>query len=485
MSTPSERQQDTIAAGPPPVSQSLPDGDPSTRRPRRKWWLLAALGLLLAGIVALAVVQFVFKKEPYEDPGRLAKLQKADLRQPPPAATTDWPQWRGPNRNGISGETGLLTAWPDEGLKTIWEKRAGKGVTSRGGTGYSCITVAQGRAYTIFQDKQNEAVVCFSAADGTELWRYHYPAHYQNSYGDGPRSTPTIDGDRLYTVGGTGIMHCLKTHPKTAAGEVVWRLDLLDKFGAKNLDWGLSFSPLVEKDLVYVNPGGPDGNSVVALDKLQGSVRWRALDDTAGYSSPVSATLAGRHQIVFFTAKGLVGLDPNSGELLWRFPWETYADCNIATPIVAGDYVFISSGYNRGCAVVAIEADRNGRLEAHRVYENQSMRNHFSSSVLYEEHIYGFDEAELRCINFRTGQVVWKHRERDLGKGTVLIADKHLILLGEYGKLALAEASPAGYREKTSCQVSDRKCWVAPVLSNGRLFVRDQEKLMCLDLRTP
>jgi outer membrane protein assembly factor BamB len=469
MHTPSQRQQDAIAAGPPP--------SPAPPRKRRRWWLLGAMGALLVGAVALAVFQFVLKDEPYENPERLAKLEKAALTQPAPAATTDWPQWRGPNRNGISGETGLLTTWPDEGPTLLWEKRAGKG--------YSSPVVASGRVYLFMQDKNDEAVACFSLDDGKELWRFRYPAQYKNSYGDGPRSTPTIDGDRIYTVGGTGVMHCLKTHPKTSDGEVVWRKDLFKDFGAKNLDWGLSFSPLVANDLVYVNPGGPDDNSVAALDKHTGDIRWRALDDTAGYSSPMLAKLAGRPQVVFFTAKGLVGLEPGRGELLWRFGWETYADCNIATPIIAGDYVFISTGYNRGCAVVEIEADRGGNVSAHRVYENHAMHNHFSSSVFHEDHIYGFDEAELRCVNFRTGQVVWKHRERDLGKGSLLIADGYLLILGEQGKVALAEATAAGYREKASFRASDSRCWVAPVLSNGRLFIREQQKLMCFDLRKP
>jgi outer membrane protein assembly factor BamB len=483
MQTPSERQQDAIAAGPPTVSperaqESIAAGSPPlapSKSPRRTNWLVvSAMVLLLAAFAGLALFQTLLKNRTYTNAERLAKLAKAELPRLAPAPTTDWPQWRGPNRDGVSGEKNLLLDWPNDGLRVVWEKRAGKG--------YAAPVIAAGRVYLHMQDKQDEAVVCFDADSGKELWRARYPAQYKNSYGDGPRSTPTIDGEYIYTVGGTGILHCLKTHPASRDGEVVWRADLLTDFDADNLKWGVSFSTLVVGDVLYTMPGGRGTNSLVAFDKKSGSVRWRTGADPAGYASPVFATLANTPQIIFFTANGLVGVDPAKGDLLWSFPWQTDYGTNIATPIIAGNYVFISTGYNRGCALIEIQKAQ-GKLEAHSVYENHALHNHFSSSVLYQDHVYGFDEAELRCVNFRTGEIAWKHRDRELGKGALLVADGHLIVLGEYGKLALVEATPAGYKEKTWCTVSDRKCWVVPALSAGRLYIRDQEKLMCLDVR--
>src|SRR5262249_51917468 len=208
-------------------------------------------------------------------------------------------------------------------------------------------------------------------------------------------------------------------------------------------------------------------------------VRWHSLDDAAGYSSPVAATLAGRQQIVFFTAKGLVGVDPDKGNLLWRLDWVTDYGCNIATPIVARDYLFIYSGYNVGCGVVHI-ATTGKTLEARLVYKNDSMHNHFSSSIRLGDHIYGFDEAELRCVDFRTGAVLW--RQKGFRKGTLTIAGDRLIILGENGRLALADATPEGV-EKAVCRISHAQCWVVPVLADGPLFVRDAENLICLDMR--
>jgi len=194
----------------------------------------------------------------------------------------------------------------------------------------------------------------------------------------------------------------------------------------------------------------------------------------------VLATIAGRPQVVFFTAAGLVGVTPDTGAILWRFPWETSYGANVATPIIAGDYVFISSGYNRGCAVVHIEVSGD-ELVARRVYENKNMRNHFSSSVLYKDHVYGCNEALLTCLEFRTGIVKWK--QRGFEKGSLLIADGRLVILGEDGKLGLAAATPAGYHLQATFQVADGRCWSVPALANGLLYVRAESKVLCFDLR--
>jgi outer membrane protein assembly factor BamB len=453
MTLPGDRQQD------------------GTRRAGGRRWQVAALAVFGLIFVLLVVYQIFFKGTAYSDDDRLKALQGKSLEQVE-VKIVDWPQWRGPARTGISAETGFLRQWPAQGPPVLWEQPAG--------TGYSAPVVADNRLYLIMQDGDHEAVICRDAGSGKELWRFRYPARYNNSYGNGPRSTASVDGPFLYTVGGTGILHCLKTHPATATGEMVWRKDLLEDFSAPNLRWGVSFSPLVDGDRVYTNPGGPGGNSLAAFDKATGRLLWKSLDDPAGYSSPVAVTLAGKRQIVFFTGAGLVGVVPEDGSLLWRFPWETNFGCNIATPIAAGDYVFISSGYGRGCAVVQIEGDGAG-FQARRVYENTRMCTHFSSCVLFKDHLFGFDESKLVCMEFRTGTVKW--RKLGFGKGSLLIADGLLIILGDNGKLALAEASPEDYREQAAFQGPRRKCWTMPVLAQGRLYVRDQERIICYDLR--
>jgi len=413
--------------------------------------------------------QILRKDNAVADQGLFQELQKIALN-PEKRSSHDWPQWRGPSRDGISSETGLLAVWPTGGPTKLWEQSTGGG--------FSSTIVVAGRVYCLFQDGDREAIVCWNADTGRENWRYRYPASFKNNFGNGPRSTPTVDGNRLYAVGATGIMTCLQIDG--AQPELVWTKPLLEEFDAANLQWGTSFSPLVDGNLVYINPGGPGGKSLVALDKATGAVHWQSLDDAAGYSSPILTEIAGLRQIVFFTETGLVAVTPDQGKLLWRYPWKTDFGANIATPIVAGDYVYISSGYGKGCALVKVEKTDNG-LAANLVYKNKKMKTHFSTCVLYQDHLYGFDDTILTCLNFRTGEVAWK--ERGFDKGSVTLADGDLVILGEYGQLALAQATPAGYHEKSRFVFSTSRCWTVPVIAEGRLYVRNEEKIACYDLR--
>jgi outer membrane protein assembly factor BamB len=436
---------------------------------------LTAMVFLWGAFAFLTISVLIRTDGAVSDPVKLKELQNSPLtpkRQgiSGQSSADDWPQWRGPNRDGVSTATGLLTAWPPAGPRKLWEASTGEG--------FSSMAVHQGRVYSMAQDGEQEAIICWDAETGRELWRHRYAASFRNSYGNGPRSTPTIDGDLLFAVGGTGIMTCLKI--SAIQPEVLWSKRLLEEFGAKNLTWGVANSPLVDGDLVYVNPGGPDGHSVAALEKLTGAVRWQALDDIAGYSSPIIADLADERQVIFFTERGLVGLTPDKGKLLWRFPWTTDYGTNIATPIVAGDYVFISSGYGTGCALVKIDKTDTG-LAASLVYKNRNMKTHFSSGVRYHDHIYGFDDTLLICMELRTGAVVWK--QKGFHKGALTIADGHLFILGEKGTLAVAPASPDAYHEKGRCQFSEQRCWTVPVVANGRLYVRDQDRIACYSLK--
>jgi outer membrane protein assembly factor BamB len=325
-----------------------------------------------------------------------------------------------------------------------------------------------------------EAVVCRDVRGGAEVWRFRYPNAYSERFGSGPRSTPAVDGQRVYAVGPTGIFHCLHA----ATGRPLWRHDLMEEFHGRTMQYGVSFSPLVEGDLVYATPGGPDGNAVVAFDKVTGRVVWKALDDPMGYSSPLAITAAGVRQLLVFTNLALVSLSPTDGKVYWRYPWETVNGFNIATPLAVGDYVFISSAYGKGCALLEVTAEADGSPRAHRVYEHNRLRNHFASSVRWGDHLYSLDEKDLVCMDIRTGTVAWREKGiRKFGKGTLLAAAGQLIVLGESGTLWLVEATPAGYREKASCRVSENKCWTVPSLADGKLYVRDESHLLCLDVR--
>jgi outer membrane protein assembly factor BamB len=256
------------------------------------------------------------------------------------------------------------------------------------------------------------------------------------------------------------------------------------EFHGRPMRYGVAFSPLLENDLVITTPGGPDGNAVVAFNKRTGEVVWKSLDDMMGYSSPIAATLAGARQLLVFTNTALVSLSPADGRVNWRFPWETTGGFNIATPLSFGNCVFISSGYGKGCALLEVTREPDGSLQAHRVYEHNRMRNHFASSVRWGEHLYGLDQTDLVCMELRSGKSDWREKGyRTFGKGSLLIADSQLIVLGESGKLFFADATPAGYFERASIQVSPNKCWTAPIIAHGKLYVRTESEIICLDLR--
>ena len=443
------------------------------RRPRPGRLLdTIVVPLLLLVFAGLAAYHYRRLDRTQVDSERMASAE--ELPDEPVNHMNDWPQWRGPNRNGVSTEADILTEWSAGGPMALWEQKTG--------AGFASVAVVKGRVFTIFQDGASESVVAWDAETSREIWRYSYQCAYTNSYGNGPRSTLSVDGDFVYTVGATGIMHCLKAFTKNPTGEKVWSKDLLKQFSASNPRWGVSFSPLVEGERVYIMPGGPDGNSLAALNKRTGALVWKRHDDPTGYSSPVAATIHNERQILFLTGSRLISVNPDTGDQLWDYPWPVENECNIATPLVVKNYVFISSSYGKGC--VKLEIDRDGeKMTPHHVYKNTRMRNHFSTCVRYKNHLFGFDDSTLTCMNFLTGKVEWK--ERGFDKGSVLRVNDRLIIYGANGILALAEANPKVYVEMSRFQFSaqTRSCWSVPVVSNGRLYVRDQEKLVCFDVK--
>ena len=377
-----------------------------------------------------------------------------------------WPQWRGPNRDGISKETGLLKQWPAEGPALVWK-------ATGAGRGYSSFSVANGRLYTMGLRGDREFVIAFDIATGKEAWSTAQGSAFRNDRGDGPRGTPTIDGDRLYALGGSGDLSCMEA--KT--GKIVWSKNVLKEFGGSNIQWGISESPLVLGNKVMVNAGGRNA-SIVALNKENGAVLWKSQSDEAGYSSAIPLEINGRTQVVFFTAQRALGLDANDGKLLWEYGRPANKVANVATPIARGNRVFISSDYGTGGGVVEI---KDGG--AQEIYFTKDMRNHHSSSVLVGDYLYGFSSAVLTAMKFDTGEIAW--RDRSVGKGSLVYADGHLYCFSENGVVGLVEATPTGYREKGRFRIpqDNLPTWSHPVVAGGRLYLRDQDTIYAFDVK--
>ena len=384
-------------------------------------------------------------------------------------AFEDWPQWRGPRRDGISAETGLLKQWPASGPPLAWQ-------IGGAGEGYSSFAVAGGRLYTLGARQGTEYVLAFDAATGKRLWEVANGRRFENDRGSGPRSTPTIDGDRVYVFGSSGDMTVLDA----ATGKVFWTQNLLRKYGGSNIQWGLSESPLVLSDRIIVTPGG-SGAAVVALKKTDGSLIWKTQSDEPGYSSAVLHTLGTLQEAIVFTGQRALGVDVNDGRLLWSYDRVANRTANIATPIARRNRVFLSSDYGTGAALLSLAADGN-KVTASEIYFTNDMRNHHASSVLVGDHLYGFSSSILTAMQFDTGKVAW--RDRSVGKGSVVVADNQLYLFSEDGVVGLADVNPGQYveRGRFRLKTGNLPTWSHPVVSGGKLFLRDQDKLYAYDV---
>ena len=387
------------------------------------------------------------------------------------ATAAEWPQWRGPNRDGISPETGLLRSWPSSGPRMVWKAQ---GL----GEGYSSLVISQGRLFTQGQRGAAQSVLALDSATGKKLWQTPAGKSYRESHGNGPRSTPTVDGNRVFALSADGTLVCLET----STGNTLWSLHIVQKFRSRIPGWGVSGSPLVDGNRIIVNPGGP-GASIVALDKRNGTILWRTLSDPPGYSSPIAVQVGGTRQIIVFTGTSVVGLQAETGNALWRYRRVSNRTANVATPIFRDGHVFLSSDYGTGCALVKLTS-QNGSWRAAEIYFNRNMRNHYSSSVLVGEYLYGFSSSVLTAMHWKTGAVAW--RDRSVGKGTLAYADGNLYLASEDGVVGLAEATAAGCREKSRFQISRSSVPMraVPVISAGRLYLRDQDTLYCFDIRS-
>jgi outer membrane protein assembly factor BamB len=374
----------------------------------------------------------------------------------------------------VYAETALLAAWPADGLKPLWKQPVGGG--------YASFVVAGGVAFTIEQRRGNEVVAAYDLRSGRELWTHAWAALFSESMGgDGPRATPVCHQGKLYALGATGEFRCLDA----ATGKVIWSKNILSDNGASNIVWGMANSPLIVDDMVIVTPGGSGNRSVVAYHKQTGQRVWGALNDQAAYTSPMLAQLLGERQLIVVTAKRMVGLRVETGELLWDFPWNTMYDINSAQPIVVdGEHVFISAGYDHGAALVKIAKGERG-YTATRVWENRNLKNRFNSSVLHDGHIYGFDESIFACIDARTGERKWKAGR--YGYGQALLVTGHgparIIVITESGDLVLIDPSPSELKEIARFSAIEGKTWNHPALAEGILLVRNTREMAAFDLR--
>lgn len=389
-------------------------------------------------------------------------------------AGADWPQWQGPDRTNVSPETGLLKEWPEGGPQRRWLSR-------EGGLGYSGMAVVGDRLYTLGAMDKRASLIALNAATGEKVWIAPIGEVLSNGWGDGPRATPTVDGERVYAMTGKGELVCCQV----SDGKLVWQVSMKD-FGGRVPGWGYCESVLVDGEQVVCTPGGKQG-AMLALNKLTGEKIWQSKDFTRGaqYSSIIVANVGGQRQYVQLTQEELVGIDPESGDVLWSSPWEGRTAV-IPTPIYHDGRVYITSGYGVGCKLVDVTKEK-----AADVYQNKVMKNHHGGVVRLDDHLFGYsDGVGWVCQAFKSGELVWNNK-RELGKGCLTYADGMLYLVDERdGDVVLIEASTDGWKEKGRFRLDPQteqrnpkgRIWTHPTIAGGKLYLRDQELIYCYDI---
>ncbi len=387
------------------------------------------------------------------------------------APAADWPQWRGPDRNGVSSETGLLQRWPPSGPPLVW-------TAQNLGAGYGSVAVAGDRVFVQGLRNRQSIVSALSLTDGREVWSKNLGPGGENDRGSGPRSTPTVDGDRLYILTESGDLWCLRQD-----GSEVWHRNILRDFSARNIPWLISESPLVDGNRLIVSPGGR-GAGIVALDKMTGATLWtsKELSDEAAYASAIVADVQGVRTVMTYTADAGVGVRASDGKLMWKYRPVANNTANIATPVFFDNKVFYTSNYGTGGALLGLRVE-NGEVRAQEIYLTREMQNHHGGVVLVDGYLYGYNNAILTCLEFASGKMMW--RNRSVGKGAVTAAGGDLYIVGEDNIVGLAAATPTGYQEKGRFQIRDQgaPAWAHPVVSNGHLYIRNQNVLMKYDVR--
>lgn len=401
-------------------------------------------------------------------------------------SAADWPQYRGPGHDGVSPEK-LLKSWPADGPHQVWKQPLTDG--------FSSFAVSGGRAFTIVlrevDSARQEVAVGLDAHDGKELWarplgvgKYDGGGDsgtQDNKGGDGPRTTPALDGGKVYVMSSKMVLKCLDA----ATGNEVWSKDLVADFGGHNIRWQCGASPLIEDGLVFV-VGGGTGQSLLAFNAKDGSVAWKGEDDLMTQSTPIAATILGTRQVIFFTQKGLVAVVPKTGKVLWRqaFP---FAVATAISPVVSGDIVYCSAAYNVGAAASRI-SKTGDTFEATQLWFNKgnSQANHWSTPVCVDGYLYGicdqakYGKAPLKCVELATGKVMWS--KENFGMGGVLYVDGQVMVLTDAGELVLVKPDSAEYHEISRNKILAGKCWNVPAISNGQLFARSTKEGVCLDI---
>ena len=383
-----------------------------------------------------------------------------------------WPQWLGPERNGKSAETNLALPWPSTGPNILWRTSLGEG--------YSGISVSGNRVFTMYDKGEEEFLICLDFNSGKVLWELKTDQRFISNWGNGPRVTPTIDEEIAYTVSGRSKLYAVHV----GDGSILWQRDLVRNFGGEAPDLGYSNSPLVDGDKLWVVAGGRNQNAILALDKRNGKLRFSSQSDHSGYSSPILTQIAGQQQLIFFTGTKISGVSPINGTVLWEYPWKTSSYENVATPVPVGsNQLFFSSAHAEvsGSALLQISRDAEGKFSVEKRWGNNEMKNHFSTTILYDGYLYGTDRSILKCLDVKTGVMQWQ--QRGYGEGTLMFVDGYLLVMGTRGKLGIVKANPNRYQELATKNILKGKSYTVPSLADGRLLIRDTREIVCIDLR--
>ncbi len=379
----------------------------------------------------------------------------------------DWPHWRGPHRNGVSDEKGWLDEWPQSGPPVAWKGSVG--------TGFSSLAVSQGRLYTMGHKDDKDTVCCLDAVTGKLIWKHSYAADVgADLFEGGPTATPTLDGDHVFTLSRWGDLLCFEA----LSGRVIWSKNAQKETDVPVPSWGFASSPLVHENLLVLNLG----KAGMALEKATGKVVWVSDKEEAGYSTPLPFQRGGEWYALVSSGEAFTAVNIKTGKELWQVRWSTRYGVNAADPLLAGEYLFLSSGYNKGSTLLKM-----GAGAPTEIWQNKSLRTQFSSSVLLNGFLYGIDgdttsKAVLKCVELKTGEVRWTHD--GVGSGALSAADRKLIVLSDKGELMVAKATPKAFAPSARAQILEGKCWTAPVLANGRIYCRNAAgDLVCLDVR--
>ena len=393
----------------------------------------------------------------------------------PESSGEDWPHFQGPRRDGTSREVGLLKSWPSQGPPLLWSYSLG--------SSFSAPVISRGRLVLFHRLGMQEILECVDAGTGAKIWKQVYPSRYVDRYGynGGPRSSPAIEGSRVYTFGAEGKLTCLDFEN----GKILWQRWINQDYRVPQNFFGVGTTPVIDGELILLNAGGSEDAGVLAVNKNTGKTVWHTSNDGASYSTPVVRTLHGKRLGIFFTREGLLAVEVQSGKEHYRYPFRSkqHQSVNAASPVVVENYVFLSATYNTGAVLLKLEPQSVRKIWKDR----RVMQNHWATSIYHEGYLYGMDGrheggANLRCIELMTGEIRWT-ADRGLGRAAFIMADGHLITLGERGHLALVEVNPDRYHEKARIQILGYPCWTPPVLSHGLLYVRNENKLLCFDLR--